>query len=860
MSEWTKAAGVVLAVGICGSAHAQTCEGQWLPGYGVPGVNGSVNAMALWDPDGDGPRPEALIIGGGFSMVDKTSARNLAMWDGQQWSEIGGGTSGAVKALAVYQGKLCVGGSFSTAGGVTTGRLAVWDGATWIGGGTEPTTINALQVYQGELVAAGGFVLTGAGTPIAKWNGATWSFLGTNSAIGSGINALTVFEGKLIAGGSFTSAGGQSAGGIASWDGAWTALGSGVNATKAVRALAVYQGQLFAGGNFSSLGGVSARFLGRWNGTQWENPGLPVSSGGLSPAVNALTIFEGKLIVGGDTTIYRVNTWDGVSWGTLGQWFEGAVLSLQPFNGSLFAGTEGSYHSTATGRGLVEYHDGKWEAIATGYDDVLRSMAQFGDKLVVSGNFDQMPGIEVDAIAQWNGAAWASLGSNPPLGSSNALRTFHGLLYSTGLSSLNPLSTWNGEVWATVPGLASSSRINSLSGYEGDLLAVGRIALSGGSGSGPVAAWDGNQWRTFGTDLIGEAISAVEFEGDLVVSGSPFTLRLTTDPSARGIFRYDGNSWHAWPVSLSNSGVLAVYQGKLMVGSTDVRDTGAVSYGSLAQWEGDRWASVGGGISSASGGGVVVLKEFNNSLIVGGNFNLAGGNPVSNIVRWDGSAWHSMGGGVSGGRVVDVQQFHDELVAIGEFTKAGGQISAYFARWTDNPTPWVAVSPESKPVNEGLTLTLSAASASGYTNVSFQWKRNGVDVNDGPGGASAGGGTVSGASGTLASPSDGASVSLIIAGVQASDAGDYTIEFDNTCNTATSSIATVSVNTCPGDLNADGFVNDTDFGIFATAYDTLMCDAASMPIGCLSDWNGDGVVDDADFQVFVVAYGTMVCE
>lgn len=254
-----------------------------------------------------------------------------------------------------------------------------------------------------------------------------------------------------------------------------------------------------------------------------------------------------------------------------------------------------------------------------------------------------------------------------------------------------------------------------------------------------------------------------------------------------------------------------------------------------------------------------VLKAYKNSLIVGGAFTLAGGNPVSNIVRWNGIAWDDLDGGVTGGRVVDVQEFHDELVAIGEFTRAGSQVSAYFARWTDNPTPWVAVDPQSRPVNEGLTLLLTAASASGYSNVTYKWQRNGAEISDGIGGASPGGGTVSGASGALASPSDGASVTLTISNVQVSDAGAYTVVFDNTCNSATSAAADISVNTCPGDLNADGFVNDEDFSLFAGAYNVLVCDDPAMPAWCPADLNGDDLVDDLDFQIFVVGYDQLVC-
>ena len=78
--------------------------------------------------------------------------------------------------------------------------------------------------------------------------------------------------------------------------------------------------------------------------------------------------------------------------------------------------------------------------------------------------------------------------------------------------------------------------------------------------------------------------------------------------------------------------------------------------------------------------------------------------------------------------------------------------------------------------------------------------------------------------------------------------------------TTSSWAAEVSVNTCPGDLDADGLVNDTDFEMFAAAYDVMLCGDSAMPVGCLSDWNGDEIVDDRDFQVFVVAYQGMVCE
>ena len=64
---------------------------------------------------------------------------------------------------------------------------------------------------------------------------------------------------------------------------------------------------------------------------------------------------------------------------------------------------------------------------------------------------------------------------------------------------------------------------------------------------------------------------------------------------------------------------------------------------------------------------------------------------------------------------------------------------------------------------------------------------------------------------------------------------------------------------CAGDLNNDGFVDDTDFTAFAAAYNLLDCADPAMPAGCPADLNADGLVDDSDFTVFAAAYNDLVC-
>ena len=64
---------------------------------------------------------------------------------------------------------------------------------------------------------------------------------------------------------------------------------------------------------------------------------------------------------------------------------------------------------------------------------------------------------------------------------------------------------------------------------------------------------------------------------------------------------------------------------------------------------------------------------------------------------------------------------------------------------------------------------------------------------------------------------------------------------------------------CPGDLNDDGAVDDSDFVLFVGAYDILDCQDPGMAAGCPADLNGDNTVDDGDFILFVGAYNTLVC-
>ena len=105
--------------------------------------------------------------------------------------------------------------------------------------------------------------------------------------------ALTASGSDVYAGGDFTTAGGAPATKIAKWNGSsWSALGSGMNAR--VWTLALSGSHVFAGGDFASAGSIAANGIAMWNGYDWSALG----SGILGSAL-ALTVSNGDLYVGG---------------------------------------------------------------------------------------------------------------------------------------------------------------------------------------------------------------------------------------------------------------------------------------------------------------------------------------------------------------------------------------------------------------------------------------------------------------------------------------------------------------------------------------------------------------------------------
>lgn len=257
------------------------------------GFDDQVDDLAVFD-DGLGGGP-SLYAAGRFASSGSVPLNRLARWDGVAWSDVAGGLNDDAYVLATFNDgsgpALYCGGVFTAAGGVPASRIAKWDGASWsaLGAGLGGAPF-AMKVHDdgngagpalyvaGTFVQAAGIVVN----RIARWDGASWSGLGSGFT-GGEVRALEVFDDglgggpQLYAAGRFISAGGAAANRIARWDGSsWSPLGSGLNINNA-QSLTTYDDgaggglQLYVGGSFWIAGGVTTGSIARWNGSAWSS-------------------------------------------------------------------------------------------------------------------------------------------------------------------------------------------------------------------------------------------------------------------------------------------------------------------------------------------------------------------------------------------------------------------------------------------------------------------------------------------------------------------------------------------------------------------------------------------------------------
>lgn len=588
-------------------------------------------------------------------------------------------------------------------------------GGVWYGYGGLPEgcggTIGASAfAANGDLYVAGSFGVCGGqpATSVARWNGSTWSALG--SGTNSRIEAMIAVGNDIYVAGQISDAGGVAVSGVARWDGTqWHALGGGVSGfggSYFVYALAASGDDLYVGGRFADAGGQPVASIARWNITtqSWSALGSGITRTIGTATVRALTVQNGVLYAGGDfdraggNVANHVAAWNGGQWSQPGDGFDYDVYALAAWNGSVYAGGEMESSGLDPVAHLARFDGSDWVAVGGGVDGRVYALVGTLAGLFVGGDFDDAGGAPHENLALWNGSAFSDVGGGVQagFGAVNTLAAgviavavggdFHAV---GGSTPAHAIALWNGS-WAAltappgqglfaIPLAAASYASRPCFGGFGEMR----------TGAGAIACWDGSAWAPLISSEIPAFVSGMTAAGsDLYIGGYFYP-----DPGSCCIRRWDGTTAHDLGEG-TDSGPMSIF-----VDGTDVYTSGwfagagGVSVNNVAMWDGAAWHAFGAGIDSAPN----AVAWYQGRLYATGYFTDVGGVPMAYIAAWNGSAWVDVAGGLDGqGMALAVSDGY--LYVGGFFSQAGGIPANSIARW--DGSQWSAVT---TPLGNGVT-------------------------------------------------------------------------------------------------------------------------------------------------------------
>ncbi|HMN41811.1 MAG TPA: GC-type dockerin domain-anchored protein, partial [Phycisphaerales bacterium] len=454
--------------------------------------------------------------------------------------------------------------------------------------------------------------------------------------------------------------------------------------------------------------------------------------------------------------------------------------------------------------------------------------------LVVGGDFTMVGETPINRIARWNGATWTGFGSGmnaavralaflPDSGTGEKRLVAGGEFTTAGGSTRNRIALWSGSAWQAMnSGMNDTVHALAFSAMDG-LVAGGEFTTAGTHGCLHVAAWTGTNWINpgglTGTDGPVYALLYNPSDGSTVAGGNFSTADGSGNPCANIAMLDTGNTGMWLPMDLGTYGrvfALARRSSGLVIAGGDFYAAGSgpsADTAGLAGFNGSTWVSIAGG----TGGTVrAIAVKPNGDLAIGGNFSSVGvgGGAVSatNVAILTGSTWSPLTSGVTNASGSTASCFAlawnvNELQVGGSFDRAGGKPVRNFSRWTQDDAPVIKRQPNAGACPTSATITISVITAPGYEPITYQWKRDGVAVTDGPQGASSLGGTVSG------STTD----TLTIASFNYHDRGGYTVTISNACGSVDSAVCSAGLG-CAADFNADCVLEVQDIFDFLNAW------------------------------------------
>ncbi len=343
-------------------------------------------------------------------------------------------------------------------------------------------------------------------------------------------------------------------------------------------------------------------------------------------------------------------------------------------------------------------------------------------------------------IFQWNGAAWAQLGTDingeaaddysgySVSLSADGSRVAIGARYNDGNGADSGhvrIYQWNGVVWTQLGADINGEAAGDQSGWsvnlnaDGSRIVIGALVNDGNgadSGHARIYEWNGATWVQMGADINGEGAGdycgfsvSLSADGSRVAIGAPFNDGTGANSGHTRIFQWNGAAWvqlgvdingeaagdqAGVSVSLSADGV------RIAIGA-NWNDGNGVDSGHVRiyQWNGAAWVQLGADINGEAAndwsGYPVSLSADGARLIIGGYLNDGNGanSGHARIYQWQGGAWVQLGTDLNGEAANDNSGYSVSLsgdgsrVAIGAIYNDGNGVDSGHLRLYRYPAP-----------------------------------------------------------------------------------------------------------------------------------------------------------------------------
>lgn len=208
-----------------------------------------------------------------------------------------------------------------------------------------------------------------------------------------------------------------------------------------------------------------------------------------------------------------------------------------------------------------------------------------------------------------------------------------------------------------------------------------------------VPEWDNAKGMPGVSSIVNAVATYNDGRGEAIYVGGRFTTAGNTIASK--IAKWNGHSWSALGSGIGGFipavNMIAVYQaipGDVLIVGGQFDTAGGITANNVAQWDGNAWNALETGTNDSVFAGVTYLNPFtlNEDFIIGGSFTTAGGVSVNQIAGWDGQQWYALGEGLNG-EVLSLAVYDDgsgggsELYASGSFSRSGEVTVRSVAKW-----------------------------------------------------------------------------------------------------------------------------------------------------------------------------------